>query len=179
MLEAKAKNQGHRRMCSSKAKAFKILFQTIANQEKQKRSSRIFRKVSSVFLHNFKNKQIPSTVETDVNAHYAIWRFSNTNRRGEDLLAYSVSADLNFCDVGSNPTFRTKMREEILDFTLVNRCAWDRLVGWNVSNVLSFSYHLYIRFQVKSRIQNQAKMFRNVLRTCCNKYVHELQQKFN
>ena len=38
---------------------------------------------------------------------------------------------------------------------------------------------MYIRFQVKSRIQKQAKMFRNVRRTCWNKYVNELEQKLN
>ena len=36
-----------------------------------------------------------------------------------------------------------------------------------------------MRFQVKSRIQNQAKMFRNVRRTCWNKYVDELEQKLS
>ena len=38
---------------------------------------------------------------------------------------------------------------------------------------------MYIRFEVQSRIQNQAKMFRNVRRTCWNKYVDELEQKLN
>ena len=38
---------------------------------------------------------------------------------------------------------------------------------------------MYIRFQLKSRIQNQAKMFRNIRRTCWNKYVDELEQKLN
>ena len=38
---------------------------------------------------------------------------------------------------------------------------------------------MYIRFQVKSRIQNLAKMFRNVRRTCWNKYVDKLEQKLN
>ena len=36
-----------------------------------------------------------------------------------------------------------------------------------------------IRFQVKSRIRKQAKMFRNVRRTCWNKCVNELEQKLN
>ena len=63
--------------------------------------------------------------------------------------------------------------------TLVNRCAWDRVVGWHVSDVPSFSDHMYIRFQVKSRIRKQTKMFRNVRRTCGNKYVNELEQKLN
>ena len=63
--------------------------------------------------------------------------------------------------------------------TLVNRCAWNRVVGWHVSNVPSFSDHMYIRFQVKSRIQKQTKMFRNVCRTCWSKHVNKLEQKLN
>ena len=86
---------------------------------------------------------------------------------------------MNFCNVGDEPAFRTKTREEVLGLTLVSRCAWDRVVGWHVSNVLSFSYHMYIRFQVKNRIQKQAKMFCNVRRTCWNKYVNELEQKLS
>ena len=75
--------------------------------------------------------------------------------------------------MGNKPTIKTKTREKALDLTLVNRCAWDRVVGWYVSD------HMYIRFQVKSRIRKQAKMFRNVRRTCGNKYVNELEQKLN
>ena len=73
--------------------------------------------------------------------------------------------------------------------TLVNRCAWDRVVGWHVGNVLSFLDHMYIIllyydhmyiwFQVKSRIQSQAKMFRNTRRTYWNKYVNEFEQKLD
>ena len=101
------------------------------------------------------NEQIPTIVGTYTNADHTIWGSSNVNPRGEDLLAYCVSADLNFCNVGNKPTFRTKTREEVLDLTLVNRCAWDRVVGWHVSNVPSFSDHIYIRVQVKSRIRKQ------------------------
>ena len=71
------------------------------------------------------------------------------------------------------------MREEVLNLAYVNRCEWDRVVRWHVSNVPSFSDHMYIRFQVKSRIRKQAKVFRNVRRTCYNKYVNELKQKLN
>ena len=108
---------------------------------------------------NFKNKQIPTFAGTDANAHHIIWGSSDINFRVEDLLAYCVSVNLNFCNVGNKSTFRTKMREGILDLTLVNRCAWDRVVGWHVGNVPSFSDHMCIKFQVKSRIQYQAKCF--------------------
>ena len=86
---------------------------------------------------------------------------------------------LNFCNVGNKPAFRTKTREEVLDLTLVKQCAWNRVVGWHVSNVPSFLDYMYIRFQIKSRIQKHIKMFRNVRCTCWNKYVNELEQKLN
>ena len=120
------------------------------------------------------NEQIPTIVRTDANAHHSIWESSDINPQGEDLLAYCASADLNFCNVVNKPTFSTKTRVKVLDLALVSRCSWNRVVGWHVSNVPSFSDHMYIRFQVKSRIQKQAKLFRNVRRTCWNKYVAEL-----
>ena len=84
------------------------------------------------------NKQITTIVGTEANVHHTMWESSDIKPRGEDLLAYCVSSDLNFCNVGNKPTFRTKTREEVLDLTLVNRCAWNRVVGWHVSNVPSF-----------------------------------------
>ena len=65
------------------------------------------------------NEQTPTIVGTDANPHHTIWGSFDINLRGEDL-AYSVSADLNFYNVGNKPTFRTKTREEVLDLTLVN-----------------------------------------------------------
>ena len=81
--------------------------------------------------------------------------------------------------MGNKPTFKTKTREEVLGLTLVNRCAWNRVVGWHVSNVPSFSDHMHNRFQDKSKIQKQAKMLRNVRRTYWNKNVNELKQKLS
>ena len=126
----------------SEKKTSAKFFQAIFKRGKQKRSSQIFREVSGVFLHNFENEQIPTILGTDANAHRTIWGFFDINPQGEDLLAYCVCADLNFCTVGNKPTFRTKTREEVLDLTMANRCAWDRIVGWHVSNVLSFSNHM-------------------------------------
>ena len=112
------------------------------------------------------NEPIPTVVGTDANTHHTIWGSSDIKPRGEDLLAHCAGADLNFCNVGNKPRFRTETREEVLDLTVVNRCAWDRVVGWHVSNVPSFSDHTCITFQVKSRIQKQTKTFHNVSRTC-------------
>ena len=115
--DRKARGQGHRRKCSPrkrsskfffrhspKKKSSKKSFQAISKREKQKRSSQIFREVSFVFLHKFKNEPIPTIIGTNANAHHIIWGSSNTNPRVEDLLAYCVSVDLNFCNVGNKPT---------------------------------------------------------------------------
>ena len=53
-------------------KGLKNFFQAISKREKQKRFLQIFREVAGVFLHNFKNEQIPTIVGTDSNAHYTI-----------------------------------------------------------------------------------------------------------
>ena len=42
------------------------------------------------------NEQIPTIVGTDTNAHYTISGSSDINPRGEDLLAFCVSADPEF-----------------------------------------------------------------------------------
>ena len=102
-----AKDQIHRRKCSAK-KGLQKFFRAIFKKGKQKSSSQIFRKVSGVLLHNFKNEQIPIIARTDANAYCTIWRSSDIKSRGENLLAYCVSADLNFCYVDNKPTFRTK-----------------------------------------------------------------------
>ena len=114
------KDQGHsRKRFPQKKKVFKKFFWAISKRGKRKRCSQIFREVYGVFLHNFKNEQIPTIIGTDSNAHHIILGFSDINSRGEDLLAYCVSADLHFCNLGNKPTFRTKTREEVLDLTVV------------------------------------------------------------
>ena len=90
---------------------------------------------------------------------------------------YCASANLYFCNVGNKPTFRTKKREEMLDLTLTNRNAWNCIRDWHVSDVPSFSDHMYTRFTVQSSTK-RTKMIRNIRRTSWNKHVSELEQRF-
>ena len=101
-----ATDQGHRRKCFSKKRSSKIFFRRSPKEENKKGLCKFSARFLA-FSYNLKNEQIPTIVETDANAHHAIWRFSDINPRGEDLLAYCGSADLNFCSVGSKPTFRS------------------------------------------------------------------------
>ena len=56
------------------------------------------------------NEQKPTIVGTDANAHHTIWRSSDINPQGEDLLLYCASADLNFFNGGNRPTFKKRVR---------------------------------------------------------------------
>ena len=120
--------------------------------------------------------KIPLVIETDANAHHTVWGSTNVNPRGLELLMYCASANLYFCNVGNKPTFKTKLREEVLDLTLPNRNAWNCIRNWHVSDVPSFSDHMYIRFTVQSSTK-KTKMIRNIRRTFWNKYVSELEQR--
>ena len=62
---------------------------------------------------------------------------------------FCASANLRFCNVGSKPTFRTRKRE-VLDLILINQNAENCISDWHVSDVPSFSDHMYIRFRVQS-----------------------------
>ena len=51
-------------------------------------------------------------------------------------------------------------------------------MNWHVSDVPSFSDHMYIRFRVLSGTK-RTKMIRNVKRTCWNKYANELDHRLH
>ena len=121
---------------------------------------------------------IPTVIGTDTNAHHTVWGSSNVNSRGMDLLTYCASSNLYFCNVGNKPTFRTRKREEVLDLTLMNRNAVNCIRDWHVSDVPSFSDHMYIRFRIQMSTK-KAKMIRNVRRTCWSKYASELDQRLH
>ena len=112
--------------------------------------------------------KIPTVIGSDANAHHTVWGSSNVNTRD----------NLHICNVGSKPTFRTRKREEVLDLTLINRNAENCISDWHVSDMPSFSDHMYIRFRVQSGTK-RTKMIRNVRRTCWSKYANELDQRLH
>ena len=122
-------------------------------------------------------EKIPLIVGSDANAHHTTWGSSNVNDRGEHLLAYCACNNLEICNVGQKPTFRTSVREEVLDLTLANCQAWGLVRGWHVSDVPSFSDHMYIRFAVKGGAERSVKLIRNVRRTCWTRYTEGLERK--
>ena len=90
---------------------------------------------------------------------------------------FCAGANLHICNVGSKPTFRTR-KKEVLDLTLINRNAENCISDWHVSDVPSFSDHMYFRFRVQSGTK-RTKMIRNVRRTCWNKYANKLDHRLH
>ena len=74
MLEAKAKDQGHRHKCSPK-KSLQIFFQAISFWGKQKRCSQIFREVSGVFQRNFNCSKNSAVLEPRTGQFSRTWGF--------------------------------------------------------------------------------------------------------
>ena len=122
--------------------------------------------------------KIPTVIGTDANAHHTVRGSSNVNTRDIDLLMFCASANLHICIVGNKPTFRTSKREEVLDLTLINRNTENCISDWLVSDLPSFSDHMYIRFRVQSGTK-RTKMIRKFRRTCWNKYANELDHRLH
>ena len=74
MLEAKAKDQGHRRECSPK-KSLQESFSGDLQKRKTKRSSQIFRKVSGVFQQNFNGSKNSALIESRAGLFSRTWGF--------------------------------------------------------------------------------------------------------
>ena len=49
---------------------------------------------------------------------HKLWGSTDTNRRGEDLVNYLITTDLDILNTGTVPTFRNSVREEVTDITL-------------------------------------------------------------
>ena len=56
------------------------------------------------------------------------------------------------CNIGNDPTFITKNRNEVLDITLVSEELIDSIVWWRVVDDHSFSDHRYIDLKITEKL---------------------------
>ena len=82
----------------------------------------------------------------DANSHHVIWGSSNINSRGEALLEYIASTNLDILNRGDEPTFVTSNRREVIDLTLASQNLG--ISRWRVSREDSASDHRYITFEM-------------------------------
>ena len=95
-----------------------------------------------------KTSNIPIIIGCDANSHHIIWGSSDTNSRGESLLEYICSANLEILNSGKEPTFITSNREEVLDITVCSMTFSENISNWHVFKEDSLSDHQMIIFDL-------------------------------
>lgn len=113
-----------------------------------------------------KTNKLGLIIGCDANAHNECYGSTDTNQRGENLLEFVLGTNLTIENVGTEPTFVTSTREEVIDLTLSSSDISGYLTGWNVLREISLSDHRYIIFKIVSeRIEKNGTSYRNPRRT--------------
>lgn len=112
----------------------------------------------------------------DANSHNTIWGSNDTNRRGEALLEFLASTELEVLNRGNEPTFVTPRRQEVIDITLCSRGMVSEISGWKVAEEDTLSDHKYIEFCIGAD-RTPAPMFRNPKRANWHEYREGLRRK--
>ncbi|XP_024874752.1 uncharacterized protein LOC112456449, partial [Temnothorax curvispinosus] len=111
-----------------------------------------------------KKKGLELLLGCDANSHHLVWGSSNINPRGESLLDFIISTNLQILNRGKEPTFLDSRRQEVIDITLGTRGVVDLVAGWRVSNEPSGSDHRQIRFDLVN-LQKDEQWGRNSRKT--------------
>jgi len=82
----------------------------------------------------------------DSNAHSETWGCSEGNSRGRKLEEAIASLNLVTLNNGAQPTFVTQTRQTIIDITVANNIALQKITNWKVDPSPSLSDHKYIAF---------------------------------
>ena len=117
-------------------------------------------------------------IGTDCNSHDRYWGSSNNNERGEDLLEFIVSTNMEVCNIGNQPTFVVANRSEVLDITLVSFDLFSRIREWKVLDKDMLSDHRPISFELSTTLKKVSK-YRNVRKTDWGKYQERLVEELD
>ena len=115
-------------------------------------------------------------IGTDSNCHNAIWGSSNTNHRGEKLMEYIVTTNLQICNTGTQPTFENSIRSEIIDLTLATTQASSKIQDWKVITGKTASDHNMIAFKYQKMPKVLEEEYKNVRRTNWDLYREKLRK---
>jgi hypothetical protein len=86
----------------------------------------------------------------DANAHHKLWGSTGRNPRGESLMIYLVSSNLNNQKRGNEPPIVVRNRKEVIDRTPGTNKIENLVTNWHVSDDPFLSDHRYICFQISN-----------------------------
>ena len=112
-------------------------------------------------MDHCKALKMPLLIGCDANAHHQLWGSTDTNPRGQGLVEYLVTTQLDILNVGNTPTFSNAVREEVLELTLCTRNLTDRIANWRVSDEPSLSDHEHIRSDLVADTHERPQWKRN------------------
>jgi hypothetical protein len=92
------------------------------------------------------NEDLYLLVGCDSNAHHTAWGSTNCNDRGEALMEFLDSSNLEILNRGNEATFSNVSRHEVIDIILGSFRLLERITGWEVSSEPSLSDHRHILF---------------------------------
>lgn len=125
-----------------------------------------------------KNHNLPVILGCDANAHHLVWGSSDINKRGESLLEYLTTNNLDILNRGNAPTFENRIRQEVLDITIASPSLTHYCANWHVSKEASLSDHKHICFNMCTSLK-VLENFRNPKRTNWNHYQELLKYEIN
>jgi hypothetical protein len=86
------------------------------------------------------------------NAHHTAWGSTNCNGRGEALVVFLNSSNLQIFNRGNESTFCNSVRQEVIDITVGSYELMDSIVDWEVSLEPSLSDHRHILFTLQGSV---------------------------
>jgi hypothetical protein len=115
------------------------------------------------------NRRKQLIIGCDANAHHILWGSNDINPRGESLVEYLMSSNLNILNQGNKPTFVISNGKEAIDLTLGTEWTENLVRNWHVSDEPSLSDHKHILFQI-GNIEITRVTFRDPKRTDWKSY---------
>lgn len=110
----------------------------------------------------------------DSNAHHSLWGSRSNNLRGDKIIEFIASQDLDIINQGISPTWSSDWSNPSgpatnIDITLSSIRITPDIINWRVSNIVTESDHKAITFEIKSAKQEVTK-HRDKKRTNWKKY---------
>jgi len=122
-----------------------------------------------------RREKLPLLIGCDANAHRDIWGSSDKNQRGECLLEFIINSKQEIGNVGTTPILVTRVRDKVLDVTLISRSLKPYFIDWHVSLEESMSDHRNILFKLQAN-KDCSKPTRNPRKANWEKYSTTLER---
>jgi len=100
----------------------------------------------------FEKEILYLVVGCDSNAHHSVWGSTTCNSRGEALVEFLNTTNMDILNRENEPTFCSGGRSEMSDNTLESLRFLESIICWKVSSAPSPSDHRYILFTLRGSV---------------------------